>query len=145
VAGANGVFFGTTLYGEATVGCDGRCGAVFELSPPSAPGGAWTEAVLYNFTGETNGDGNNPVGLLYLDGVLYGTTAFGGAEDFGTVFELTPPSESGGAWSEAVLYSFTGLSDGASPSGGLISGANGALYGVNSKLGSSGTAYGIVP
>jgi hypothetical protein len=45
-------------------------------------------------------------------GNLYGTTSEGGAYlsgtmyGAGTVFELTPPTTSGGSWTESVLYSF---------------------------------------
>ncbi|MGA2594413.1 MAG: hypothetical protein ABSH32_31315, partial [Bryobacteraceae bacterium] len=39
-------------------------------------------------------------------GVLYGTTSVGGTSDNGTVFSLTPPASSGGAWTLAVLCNF---------------------------------------
>lgn len=56
-----------------------------------ARAGAWTETVLYNFTGH-NGDGAAPgcIGHLILDGsgALYGTTQSGGASNVGTVFKL---------------------------------------------------------
>jgi hypothetical protein len=79
------------------------------------------------------------VGGLIADatGALYGTTDFGGGTgcSCGTVFKLTPPATSGGPWTETVLYSFTGGSDGAFPNG-LIADASGALYGI---LGGGGT------
>jgi uncharacterized repeat protein (TIGR03803 family) len=63
-------------------------GTVFKLTPAR---GAWTETVLYNFTGH-NGDGAAPgcIGHLILDGsgALYGTTQSGGASNAGTVFKL---------------------------------------------------------
>jgi hypothetical protein len=48
------------LYGIAATGGNasctlGGCGTIFELSPPSAPGGDWTEATLYTFIGGTDG------------------------------------------------------------------------------------------
>jgi uncharacterized repeat protein (TIGR03803 family) len=61
------------------------------LTPPTAPGGAWTETILHDFTGQ-NGDGGLPVASLALSstGVLYGTTSAGGAAGKGTVFAVKP-------------------------------------------------------
>ena len=40
---------------------------------------------------EEGADGANPAAnLTNLSGILYGTTAFGGAHDRGTAFALTP-------------------------------------------------------
>jgi uncharacterized repeat protein (TIGR03803 family) len=49
-----------------------------------------TEKVLYSFQG--GNDGADPYASLIFDnaGNLYGTTAAGGANGDGTVFELTP-------------------------------------------------------
>lgn len=65
------------------------CGTVFELTPGS--GGVWTESVLYKFPP------NGLHGLVEISGValdstgnLYGTTNAGGANNNGTVFEVTP-------------------------------------------------------
>jgi len=44
---------------------------------------------------------------------LYGTTYFGGVDSCGIVYELTAAS---GYTSELLLYSFTGASDGCTPS-----------------------------
>lgn len=46
----------------------------------------------------------------------------------GTVFELSPSS--GGPWTEQVLYSFTGGSDGELPYAGLVFDEAGNLYGT---------------
>ena len=63
---------------------------VFKLTPPSAPEGAWTETVLYDFT-DANVDGANPVTPLVLSstGVFYGTSA-GGANGKGVIFAIEP-------------------------------------------------------
>ena len=37
----------------------------------------------------------------------------------GTVFKLSPPKTKGGKWTEKVLHSFAGGTDGATPNGGL--------------------------
>ncbi len=95
VIGKNGALYGTTEFGgSATSPCPapsfyvpGGCGTVFKLTPPSAPGGAWTETVLHDFT-DANGDGANPVAPLVLssNGVFYGTTSAGGTAGKGTIF-----------------------------------------------------------
>lgn len=65
------------------------CGTVFELSPTE--GGAWRERILHNFDGGPS-DGSDPWGRLVFDssGNLFGTTEYGGANNFGIVFEVTP-------------------------------------------------------
>jgi uncharacterized repeat protein (TIGR03803 family) len=138
----DGRLFGTTLDGGGT-GChEVGCGTVFELTPPAAPGGVWTERVIHSF-GDA-GDGINPQAGLVVgnDGNLYGTTAIGGSTGLGTIFELTPPATAGGAWTETVLYSFTGGADGGHPSAKLIPGNTGVLYGAS--LGSDGAPYGTL-
>ncbi len=121
-----GNFYGTTEY----AGAGGYYGTVFELSPPAKAGGSWTETVLYSF--RNNGDGARPTAGLILDsaGDLYGTASDSNAGGYGAVFEMTPPTTKGGPWTETVLYTFQGGSDGAYPYGGLVSDLQGNLYGT---------------
>ena len=100
------------------------------------PSQAQTEAVLYNFTGGS--DGAAPGYGLTSDGAgnFYGTTGLGGSSGTGTVFELSP--NVGGGWNLAVLYSFPELADGAYPSAGVIVDGAGNLYGTTAV----GGAYG---
>lgn len=97
--------------------------------------------VLYNFQGTP--DGANPSSNLIADksGHFFGTTPAGGTAinceiEFdeivacGTVFELIPPAADGSVWTEKVLYSFQGGSDGSSPMGSLIADSAGNLYGT---------------
>jgi uncharacterized repeat protein (TIGR03803 family) len=104
---------------------------------------AWasSESVLYNFCAQTSCvDGYTPYGFLVADtsgNHLYGTTYQGGANNYGEVFELT---NSGGTWSQTVIYSFTGTSngDGAYPYTGLVLDAAGKnLYGTTLYGGAS--------
>ncbi len=117
------------FYGVTTLGGVHDLGAVYEVSPPAAQGDPWTETVLYSFNGT---DGTLPAGRLLLGpgGKLFGTTNGGGASSAGTVFELTPPSVPGNPWTETILYSFTGGSDGTSPENGVIADQSGKLYGT---------------
>jgi uncharacterized repeat protein (TIGR03803 family) len=127
---SEGNLYGTTLYG----GTYGN-GTVYKLSPSSS---VWTESVLYSFHGTS--DGGSPSSNLTFDaaGNLYGTAPYGGENcggyGCGVVFELSPSS---GGWTETVLYAFTGGSDGAGPSGGLVFDSFGSLYGMTFDGGDS--------
>jgi uncharacterized repeat protein (TIGR03803 family) len=144
VVGEGGALYGTTLFGGTSTQCYDGCGTVFSLTP-QAPGTAWTERVLYSFQGG-NGDGASPITgvLIGRNGVIYGTTQYGGPGPVGccgTVFGLVPPATPGGAWIERLLHIFGGA-DGSVPVGGLIFGLDGALYGTTSTGGTTG--YGTV-
>jgi uncharacterized repeat protein (TIGR03803 family) len=148
VIGKNGALYGTTYSGGGSSICfsteDVGCGTVFELTPPASPSGSWTETVLYSFTGGS--DGSAPYAGLIFDnsGNLYGTTWVGGTFGYGTVFQLTP---SGSGWTEKVLYSFQGGSDGSEPAGGLIFDRSGNLYGTTSTWDArkGGTVFMLTP
>jgi uncharacterized repeat protein (TIGR03803 family) len=159
--GKGGVLYGTTFYG-GTGKCvnyelPAGCGTVFSLTPPESPGGDWTEAVLYSFTGGS--DGAQPSGVtLNSDGVVYGTTLIHGTRrgclgpGCGTVFSLTPPASPGGSWAQNTLYRFTGPPhDGGRPQAGVAIGG-GVLYGTCSLGGQSegnfasfGTVFSLTP
>lgn len=113
--------------------------------------GAWaasSEKVLFDFS--LGGDGAYPTGELVFDakGRLYGTTENGGANFYGTVFQLT---HSGSGWTEKVLYSFSNTSDGAYPSGALVFDKAGNAFGTAVSGGSTscsngcGTVFELVP
>jgi hypothetical protein len=168
--GSDGAFPGTlvrradgTLYGLTAVGGGGGvcekaqkgCGTVFSLSPPAVAGGAWTEHVLYSFTGGV--DGGVPTGLLAATtkGNFVGTAETGGAAcGCGVVFSLAPPAVQGGAWTQTVLYAFTGIpphskiGDGASPMGVIYDGAGNlvgaTVYGGQIQGGQGGGEFGTV-
>jgi uncharacterized repeat protein (TIGR03803 family) len=103
---------------------------------------AQSEATLYSFTG--GNDGANPWGgLVMLSGNLYGSTALGGVDSCGVVFEL---QLSKGKWKESVLYTFTGP-DGCTPVGNVAADATGNIYGSTQNGGANGdgVAYRISP
>jgi uncharacterized repeat protein (TIGR03803 family) len=78
--------------------------------------------VLHNFA--AGSDGAEPRSdLIDVNGVLYGTTSYGGTQNQGTVFKITTSG------AETVVYNFAGGSDGASPDAGLIN-VNGVLFGT---------------
>ena len=130
------------LYGTTYQGGANNVGTVFKLTPEG------TETVLYSF-GTQSGDGTYPSASLMRDkkGNLYGTTAYGGANDCfekgcGTVFKLTPGGK------ETVLYSFGSQSgDGIQPLAGLVMDKKGNLYGTTLEGGSVGlgTVFKLTP
>jgi hypothetical protein len=116
-------------------------GTVYELSP-SAQG--WTETILYNFEGGT--DGLIPKEVVLDDGGnLYGTTEQGGNPGCypfagcGTIFELT---RSGSSWTKATLYSFNQNTDSGYP-GPLMRDSAGNLFGATSQTGPDSFLGGI--
>jgi hypothetical protein len=114
------------LYGTSLEGGKYHYGTVFQLTPPSQPGGAWTFNDLHDFIGGAN-DGALPVGLtIGQNGWLYGLTEDGGTNDSGTVFQIQPPIQ-GKVWKVSVLYSFSSLG---SPTGNPAFDSQGNLYGA---------------
>jgi uncharacterized repeat protein (TIGR03803 family) len=125
------------LYGTTEGGGAKDWGTAFELTTSG------NLIVLYSFCSQSNcADGNLPSGPLTYKGAasgavydgtspLYGTTCCGGANNWGTVFELKPGKN---GWTETVLYSFCQMSnctDGSSPSyGGLLAEGTNSLYGA---------------
>jgi uncharacterized repeat protein (TIGR03803 family) len=153
---AVGNLYGTTAYGGNGPDCStsglGGCGTVFKFSPPSAGQSAWTETVLYRFSG--GADGYSPLGPLVLDatGNLYGTTVGGGdlracRYGCGVAFELSPSPS--GAWTETVLHTFNGRADGWGPANGLTFDRSGNLYGTTKygglKPNCCGTVFELSP
>jgi uncharacterized repeat protein (TIGR03803 family) len=151
VIGPDGSLYGTTFNGGGA-GCAGRgCGTVFNLRPNcKGPFCTWTETVLYRFTGGT--DGGQPLGDLVLDqaGNIYGTTQQGGLPrscgnlGCGVVYKLT---RSGEAWTESLLYEFSGGSDGDIPNGGVVFDRSGNLFGTTLIGGANnyGTIFQLTP
>ena len=119
----NGSFYGTTYAGGVGFG------TVYKLVPSGSSG--WVVTPLYGFTGGKDGAG--PYGRVTFgpNGLLYGTTRSGGGytgcnrydyNGCGTVFSLAPLCKDSRCLpTEAVLYAFSGGSDGAHPAGGALS------------------------
>ena len=120
-----GNVYGTTyIRGGANV-----AGAIWTISA------AGLFSVLHSMNGPTDGFGPNSPLVLGSDGNLYGTTQQGGTGDGGTVFSISPAGQF------ATVHNFTNSGDGAVPTGNLVQGADGAIYGGTSF----GTVFKIVP
>jgi len=118
------------LYSTTIAGGANGDGTVFSLTPK---GNTWTLQTLYNFCSAANcADGGLPYAGVIVDpsGNLYGTAEYYGAQNAGTIYEL---SNSKGVWSETTLYTFcsaTGCDDGNGPFAQLAEDAKGNLYGT---------------
>lgn len=121
----SGNLYGVTASGGGTLCGGSGCGTVFSLTR-SAIG--WNETILFKFDGT---DGQAPRSIVFGPaGNLYGVT-YGGKNDFGTVFELTPGAS---RWFEKSLYAFTNSADSAHPWGGIVLDAAGNIYGTTSGI-----------
>jgi uncharacterized repeat protein (TIGR03803 family) len=136
IQGADGKFYGTTLYGGAS---GSSFGTVFKITPQ----GVLT--TLYSFCSQPScADGITPYAGLFqgTDGNFYGTTNTDGANFAGTVFKITPQG------TLTTLYSFCAqggnqCTDGAGSFAGVVEGTSGDLYGTTAGGGANGS-YGTV-
>jgi uncharacterized repeat protein (TIGR03803 family) len=135
IADAAGDLFGTTEAGGTN-----NVGTVFGI--PKTATGFGAPTTLVTFSGA---NGANPEGGLIADaaGDLVGTTAAGGANSDGTVFEI--PKTATGFGAPTTLVTFNGTGNGATPVGGLIADAAGDLFGTTGAGGanSKGTVFEI--
>jgi uncharacterized repeat protein (TIGR03803 family) len=135
----DGNLYGTTYYAGAN-----DVGTVYKLTHAN---GSWTETVIYNFKGGSDGD--SPISTLVADakGNLYGTTSDGGAAKCGcgTIFGLAPGSA--GAWTEKVVYRFPGAPEAGFAYNGMVSDPKGNFYGatVHGGAGNDGAIYQFTP
>jgi uncharacterized repeat protein (TIGR03803 family) len=127
VQGSDGNFYGTTASGGAN-----GYGTVFQMTLS----GELT--TLVNFTGNVSpNQGLNPSAALVQgsDGNFYGTTALGGANNAGTVFQMTPTA----VLTTLVNFTGNGSNDaGSQPSAGLVQGSDGNFYGTTFYGGTNG-------
>jgi uncharacterized repeat protein (TIGR03803 family) len=125
-----GTALGFTLGGDGSNCASVGCGTIFKLDINN------NLMVLHTFSGS---DGINPsVMMMDSAGNLLGNTLFGGANRLGTLFKLDTGEHL------TVLHSFSAApTDGAAPSGVLISDTAGNLYGTTAAGGANkgGTVF----
>jgi len=142
VQAVNGDFYGVAYSGGAH-----GAGTIFKITPSG------TLTTLYSFcsryiinVGCTDGQGPNAL-LQATNGKFYGGTYAGGANGYGTVFEVTPSGRL------TTLYGFcsqANCSDGANPTTGMIQATNGNIYGTTywggrGGFSGNGTIFEITP
>jgi uncharacterized repeat protein (TIGR03803 family) len=153
---SGGVVFDSAdnLYGVTANGGSGEqeydfdsTGVAYKLTPPVTPGAPWTETVLHHFLARAGVV--HPVGALVFDGKgnLYGASEGGtsiGHSLGAAAYKLAPASGSG-EWTQTLLYSFGGPSDG--PQSGLTFHNSGRLYGTTTYGGQfvAGSVFELVP
>jgi uncharacterized repeat protein (TIGR03803 family) len=134
-SGPNGLIQASdgNLYGTTKGGGTATNGTVYRATT----NGILT--TLYSFTGGSDGGSPTPGMIQGSDLNLYGTTSGGGVETNGTVFRMTTNGVL------TTLYAFTGGSDGAMPSAGVVQAKDGSLYGTaaNGGISNYGTVFRI--
>jgi uncharacterized repeat protein (TIGR03803 family) len=120
---SNGTFYGTSRVGGGGYTTGSGCGTVF-----SGTNGSWSVIYFFGSPYYSGCNQGTPNGVIVLDGVIYGTTAYG----FGSVYKL----QTSGAFT--ALHEFGGGSDGATPVASIINGPNGLLYGTTLNGGGKG-------
>ena len=138
-----GVLYGTTEGGDPTT----DRGTVFSFDTANN-----AYSVLLYFNG-TDGYAPQTPPILGPNGVLYGNSIHGGFQihtpkkSFGTIYQLTPPAQAGGAWTENTLFEFGGGAEGGYPVGKLAMSPNGTLFGATQAGGANeeGVAFAVVP
>ena len=132
------------LFGTTGNGAKNNCGTVFEL-PRTSTGYGYKE--LWKFRGGSTDGGESSAALVRdSNGSLYGTTIFGGPQNRGMVFKLTPPAPGSSLWTESIIWSFS-ETDGAYPHAPMVFDAHGNLYGTatNGGTNNDGTAWELSP
>jgi uncharacterized repeat protein (TIGR03803 family) len=129
VEGADGSYYGTTYQGG-----EYNAGTVFKITPS----GTYTLLHSFSFQAPTY-DGQLPIAGLTLgtDGNFYGTTAYGGTQNGGAIFEITP------AGKETVLYNFCVVScyDGFIPTTPMVLHTDGIFYGNTAGNSNGGSVF----
>ncbi len=130
VQGTDGNLYGETLVGPGNY----ETGTVFSLTLSG------TLTTLHTFF--RNGiNGGSPSGLVLANnGIFYGTSYYGGANGFGTIFRISSAGQLG------LLDTFD-TTDGAYPSGPLIQATDGNFYGttVNGGINYAGNVFKMAP
>ncbi len=123
------IYYDGNLYGTAVYGGTADLGVVYKIKAKTNE-----YKVIHHF--EKNADGAEPYGgVIYENGMLYGTTQQGGAHGLGTVFAIDLATRA-----ETVLHSFAEDGDGQSPNAGVIY-QDGFLYGTTNNA--NGAVYAL--
>lgn len=123
---SDGNFYGTTF----CCGSISTSGSVFRMTP------AGVVTNLYRLRGGVDGSGVYAGLVEGPDGALYGAALTeGGADNAGTVFRVTKAGQF------SVLHTFTATGAGSGPSGGLLFGSDGSLFGTTAYAGPAASDF----
>src|SRR5262249_30806149 len=125
IQAADGYIYGTTYGGGNFQGH----GTVYKLNP------ATFQVTIIHYFGTVANDGAFPLAGLTegTDGALYGATTFGGTEDGGALFKITPS----GTYTLLYSFPFPPGPEAQRPSGAPMQHTNGAFYGTTQEGGDS--------
>jgi len=134
ILGADGNLHGTTSGGGSDAVYPDGSGTIYKMSLD----GVLTTLYTFCPTAPCT-DGSTPTGMIQAgDGNLYGSTYFGGSDNAGTIFQLTPTGEF------KVLHSFCSVAncaDGQSSNFPPTQGNDGNFYGAGYDGGSGGGVF----
>jgi hypothetical protein len=132
---AGNLYSATTEAGTVNGSCSFGCGLVYKV----AVGAHRKPEILYKFEGS---DGAYPTGHLILNanGKIYGAANYGDVNEFGGVYELSPPAIR--YWTETSIYDFANFADGYGPNS-LVSDSRGNLFGSTFYGGAPGCVEGF--
>ena len=123
-----------TAYGKSGPDCPPSCGSLFTFDGSSL-------MIVHTFLGGKDGGLPRSTPIFDSTGNLYGSTAYRGAKGYGTVYRIEPDGK------KHILHAFGSDKYGADPSGNLVLGSDGTIYGITQWAGghNTGTIFRLVP
>ncbi len=118
IAALDGNLYGMTNAGGTSTTNDN--GVLFKYNPQSS-----TYTKLFDFDGATTGSTPSGALLQASDGMMYGVTYQGGANNMGVLFQFNPGNNA-----FAVKINFDGVEKGQNPYGSLMQATDGKIYGM---------------
>lgn len=125
------------LYGMTSQGGANSIGVIYEYDPAS---NVYTKKIDFTSAGGHSPQGNSL--YLHTNGKFYGMTTFGGANNYGALFEYDPTTNT-----YAKKIDFANTTSGAYPYGSLMLTSGGKVFGltVNGGANGQGTLFEYAP
>jgi len=116
------------LYGMTSQGGANSMGVIYEYDPAN---NVYSKKIDFTSAGGHSPQGNSL--YLHTNGKFYGMTTFGGASNYGVLFEYDPATN---VYTKKI--DFTNNPNGASPYGGLMITTSGKVFGLTVNGGTNG-------
>lgn len=116
------------LYGMTSQGGANSMGVIYEYDPAN---NVYSKKIDFTSAGGHSPQGNSL--YLHTNGKFYGMTTFGGASNYGVLFEYDPATN---VYTKKI--DFTNNPNGASPYGGLMITTSGKVFGLTVNGGANG-------